>query len=375
MEALVPVQTKRADYYEVLGVAREADRAAIDAAYKARVLEVRDAGDGGESVRRLGLAHRALRDPERRRDYDDHLAGAKPPAAQQPAAAQTTMAADADVAQAAAGEGVPADAETFQDDGPHRPRAPRRAIGMAAGLGIVLLAGTWAMTASNEDRPKFASAEQPSDGPGGRITPPNSVAERPSTGQSAGEPVRPADAELVALRNQLGEQGTVGSSTALQGQSAASGLTGPVAPVADATAPPVATPQPEATPTTPSAPEPSTAPAPSNGQVLRIRTVPPPTPTEDRSAPARWVSGGLQDSDNRRGRFEGTVRVRMEINAAGRVGACRVARSSGDPALDSATCSILRNRLQFSAARDSSGQAIPTEIESSHSWGRRPRSR
>lgn len=89
---------------------------------------------------------------------------------------------------------------------------------------------------------------------------------------------------------------------------------------------------------------------------------------------ARWLSGGIYDSDNRGGRFAGIVGVRFTVREDGRIDGCRVARPSGDEALDSLTCDLLEQRLRFSPARDSAGRAVESEMGSTFTWGvgRRP---
>ena len=54
----------------------------------------------------------------------------------------------------------------------------------------------------------------------------------------------------------------------------------------------------------------------------------------------------------------GSVRAQLAIAADGRVAGCTIVASSGSPALDSATCRILKARARFTPARDSNGAAI-----------------
>jgi TonB family protein len=64
----------------------------------------------------------------------------------------------------------------------------------------------------------------------------------------------------------------------------------------------------------------------------------------------------------------GTVAFTLDVDASGRVAACRVTASSGSQALDDATCHILSTRAQFSPARDGSGRAIPDRISDRVTW-------
>lgn len=52
---------------------------------------------------------------------------------------------------------------------------------------------------------------------------------------------------------------------------------------------------------------------------------------------------------------EGTAQAELTIGSDGRVVGCSLTRSTGNSALDSATCSILRRRAKFTPARDSNG--------------------
>jgi protein TonB len=56
--------------------------------------------------------------------------------------------------------------------------------------------------------------------------------------------------------------------------------------------------------------------------------------------------------------------VSITVGADGRVQGCNVTQSSGNGALDSATCSIIRRRAKFTPAKDSNGQPIADTIPS-----------
>ena len=55
---------------------------------------------------------------------------------------------------------------------------------------------------------------------------------------------------------------------------------------------------------------------------------------------------------------QGTAVARLTIGADGRVTGCDLVQSTGNGALDSTTCSILRRRVKFTPARDSNGNAM-----------------
>lgn len=69
----------------------------------------------------------------------------------------------------------------------------------------------------------------------------------------------------------------------------------------------------------------------------------------------------------RRG-IQGTTGFRLDVGADGRVTNCVVTASSGDPALDSATCSVLFSRAEYLPARDASGRAIAGSNSGRVTW-------
>ncbi len=87
---------------------------------------------------------------------------------------------------------------------------------------------------------------------------------------------------------------------------------------------------------------------------------PPPPPRKVQSATARGsVVGLFSDEDYpasaQSAGAEGTAQATLTIGADGRVTGCNLFRSTGNGALDAATCSILRRRAKFTPARDSNG--------------------
>ncbi|MDQ3143556.1 MAG: energy transducer TonB, partial [Pseudomonadota bacterium] len=89
---------------------------------------------------------------------------------------------------------------------------------------------------------------------------------------------------------------------------------------------------------------------------------------------ARLLSGGLTRSDYRRLRSynapEGRARLAIMVGTSGRVTGCQIANSSGDLALDSALCAILAPRMQWAAARDTSGTPIEVRVYYIATWDR-----
>jgi protein TonB len=59
---------------------------------------------------------------------------------------------------------------------------------------------------------------------------------------------------------------------------------------------------------------------------------------------------------------EGTSQATITIGPDGRVAGCNITRSSGNSALDAATCNIIRRRAKFVPAKDSNGNAVSDTI-------------
>jgi protein TonB len=89
---------------------------------------------------------------------------------------------------------------------------------------------------------------------------------------------------------------------------------------------------------------------------------PPPPPRKVESARAKGDVRSLFSSDDypasaQSAGAEGSAQAQLTIGTDGRVVGCSLIRSTGNGALDSATCNILRRRAKFTPARDSSGNA------------------
>jgi protein TonB len=59
---------------------------------------------------------------------------------------------------------------------------------------------------------------------------------------------------------------------------------------------------------------------------------------------------------------QGTAQATLTISPTGQVVGCNLIRSTGNGALDSATCNILRRRAKFTPAKDSNGNATTDTI-------------
>ena len=105
--------------------------------------------------------------------------------------------------------------------------------------------------------------------------------------------------------------------------------------------------------------------------VVQAPPPPPPPPPPRKVEPARPRGSlvGLFSPDDypssaQSAGAEGTVRASITVGPDGRVTGCSVTQSSGNNALDNATCNIIRRRAKFTPARDSNGQAVSDTISS-----------
>ena len=73
---------------------------------------------------------------------------------------------------------------------------------------------------------------------------------------------------------------------------------------------------------------------------------------------SRWINEGLT----------GTARFRLSIGKDGRVTDCRITRSTGHAALDSATCSVLERRARFTPSKDGAGNPVTGTYENAVVW-------
>lgn len=88
--------------------------------------------------------------------------------------------------------------------------------------------------------------------------------------------------------------------------------------------------------------------------------------------PPRQIKGRIKDSDYPREAGEagvgGTVGVKYQVEADGRVSRCDITRSSGAPALDETTCRLIMQRFRFRPSLDPEGRPVPATIVQNHTW-------
>ena len=107
------------------------------------------------------------------------------------------------------------------------------------------------------------------------------------------------------------------------------------------------------------------APSPPPIPPVAVAPPPPPAPPAPRKVDAARAKGDVRllfsDSDYpasaQSAGAEGTAQAALTIGPDGRVVGCTLTRSTGNGALDTATCNILKRRAKFTPAHDSSGAA------------------
>ena len=111
--------------------------------------------------------------------------------------------------------------------------------------------------------------------------------------------------------------------------------------------------------------------APRPPPIPPVAVAPPPPPAPPRKAQSAQSARGdlrsLFSSDDYPAAAlsagaSGTAQAQLTIGPDGRVTGCNLIRSTGNGALDSATCNVLRRRAKFSPARDTNGNATADSI-------------
>lgn len=89
------------------------------------------------------------------------------------------------------------------------------------------------------------------------------------------------------------------------------------------------------------------------------------------TAPRR-LRGRLRDADYPRAAgdagLDQTITVRFVVETTGRVTECTVLQSSGNAALDEATCQAIERRYRYEPSRDAHGTAVPSVVVENHTW-------
>jgi protein TonB len=91
-------------------------------------------------------------------------------------------------------------------------------------------------------------------------------------------------------------------------------------------------------------------------------------PAHARANLASYVSDADYPASAIRAEQQGTTGFRLTVGTDGRVTGCDVTSSSGSPALDQATCRIMRSRARFTPARDDHGNPTTDSVSSRIRW-------
>ena len=117
-------------------------------------------------------------------------------------------------------------------------------------------------------------------------------------------------------------------------------------------------------------PEPVVIPRPAAEIVPQPR--PQPSFAPKRAAPrndvSRWVMTEDYPARALRDGAEGVAGFRVVVGSDGRVDACEITSSSGNPLLDEATCKNVIRRARFEPATDGSGQKVVGSFSSQVRW-------
>lgn len=110
-------------------------------------------------------------------------------------------------------------------------------------------------------------------------------------------------------------------------------------------------------------PGPTVAPPPPVDMTPPVRT----TAAQARGDRTRWIGTDDYPASALRAGAEGSVGIVARIGGDGRVASCEVARSSGHPVLDQATCRLYASRARYVPATEN-GQAVATVVRDTITW-------
>jgi TonB family protein len=93
-----------------------------------------------------------------------------------------------------------------------------------------------------------------------------------------------------------------------------------------------------------------------------------PTGVKPAVSPGTWVTSEDYPVSALRAGIGGKTGFRLAVDTQGHVSGCAITHSSGNAALDTATCALLSARAQFVPATDRHGDAIASTYMSSVRW-------
>jgi TonB family protein len=91
-------------------------------------------------------------------------------------------------------------------------------------------------------------------------------------------------------------------------------------------------------------------------------------PLRPRNQEASWITSDDYPSSAIREQVEGVTNTRLDVGVDGRVTSCTVTESSGNAALDQATCRALQRRALFEPALNGNGNPIPSVYTKRVRW-------
>jgi protein TonB len=111
---------------------------------------------------------------------------------------------------------------------------------------------------------------------------------------------------------------------------------------------------------------------PDPGPSTRPEPPRPPAFTPQRARPSnaqsRWITNDDYPARALRDEIEGMAAYRLVVGSNGRVSACEITASTGNRALDDATCRLISARARFDAATDGSGARVVGDFTGTVRW-------
>ena len=83
---------------------------------------------------------------------------------------------------------------------------------------------------------------------------------------------------------------------------------------------------------------------------------------------AGWITTDDYPARELRGGVEGVASYRVLVGSSGQVSSCEVTRSTGNRALDDATCRLISRRARFEAATDENGASVVSSYSGKVRW-------
>lgn len=104
------------------------------------------------------------------------------------------------------------------------------------------------------------------------------------------------------------------------------------------------------------------------GEIAPLPPLPDPVSATPRNDPGRWVSDSDYRSNWIRREWTGVAGFAVTIDTNGRVSDCTITRSTGHAQMDTATCSLIERRARFDPAKDRYGNPVTGTYRNSVNW-------